>query len=207
MVPPSSKRAADDQPRFISGHHTRLACKEGRAPRKYNPRPEEIPSGICECGCGLKTTIARSTIVKRRVFAGHPVPFLRGHMHFKSGGNHHLWKGGRYIRRGYVMRYAPKHLAADGKGYVPEHRLVMEGLLCRRLKSDESVHHINGKHDDNRPENLAVMTNRDHLKHHEPERIAALKKAMRERPTMQRDAGRKGAASRWHPKSAQPAHS
>ena len=60
-------------------------------------------------------------------------------------------------KKGYVMVRAPGHpRARTARGYVFEHILVMEEILGRTLASDETVHHINGVKNDNRPENLEL---------------------------------------------------
>jgi len=41
---------------------------------------------------------------------------------------------------------------------IAEHRLVMEGVIGRKLYKHEDVHHINGVRDDNRPENLELWS-------------------------------------------------
>jgi hypothetical protein len=62
----------------------------------------------------------------------------------------------KYTNEGYV-----KVRATDGENriyWVLEHRLVMEGLLGRRLQAGETVHHKNGVRDDNSPGNLELWS-------------------------------------------------
>ena len=72
------------------------------------------------------------------------------------------WKGGRrIINPGYIKVLNHDHPATDGDGYVFEHRLVVEAAIGRNLGRREAVHHINGKYDDNRPENLMAFKNQN----------------------------------------------
>ena len=81
--------------------------------------------------------------------------------------NHHLWKGGTYLENGYVMKKAEGHPKANKRGYVAEHRLVVEKNIGRFLSADEVVHHINRVRSDNRIENLELkVDNSEHIKGH-----------------------------------------
>lgn len=64
-----------------------------------------------------------------------------------------------YDTNGYVR------ISGNWRGFrisAPEHRVVIEESLARKLRPEEEVHHINGVKDDNRLENLLVCTRREH---------------------------------------------
>ena len=73
------------------------------------------------------------------------------------------------VCRGGGYEYArtePQHPLANERGLYPLHRVVAENKIGRRLKKGEIVHHVDGNKFNNAPENLEVMTNSDHAKHH-----------------------------------------
>ncbi len=80
--------------------------------------------------------------------------------------NHWKWNGGSRTSEGYLSVKAPNHLRADMWGYVRRSLLVAEETLGRSLRLDEIVHHINGDKKDDRPDNLAVMTQSEHATLH-----------------------------------------
>ena len=88
--------------------------------------------------------------------------------------------GGHKKKRkdGYIKVYLPTHPNSTKDGYVMEHVLVMENKIGRYLKSNEVVHHINHIRDDNRLENLKLMTFKEHARFHMLERHALRKGVM-----------------------------
>jgi hypothetical protein len=83
------------------------------------------------------------------------------------GENNFHWGGGRATRGDYILIYRPEHPHSTLRGYITEHRLVMEEHIGRFLDPKEIVHHINGCKSDNRIENLMLFANNsDHTKYH-----------------------------------------
>lgn len=67
------------------------------------------------------------------------------------------WKSGKIKDKfGYIQIWMPDNPNCKSAGYIHEHRYVMSEFLKRPLKPNESVHHKNGKRDDNRIENLEL---------------------------------------------------
>lgn len=117
--------------------------------------PGVFGPGLCECGCGQKTSLASQTDRRRGYVKGEPMRFMVGH----SGGQQ---RHNRPIIRedGYRLISRPEHPRADSRGYVREHIVIAEDALGGPLPDEAEVHHVNEKRADNRPSNLVICEDR-----------------------------------------------
>jgi len=60
---------------------------------------------------------------------------------------------------GYVYLWVPEHPFASRRGYVAEHRLVMEKKLGRLINPEEVIHHVDFNRANNTPDNLVLFKN------------------------------------------------
>lgn len=167
-------------------------------------RNDSLIRQMCSDGfslCQMSDKIHSDTGDIKKYVESHNIP----HPPFETARHldkNYFWKGGRVIDEdGYVLIKNNDHPYATHSGYVREHRLVMEKVLGRYLTPQEVVHHKNGIHNDNRPENLELFAhNGEHLsfelpgKPHNvsPEGVARIREAIRQRTLRKRIANQKG---------------
>ncbi|MCR4307676.1 MAG: HNH endonuclease [Candidatus Berkelbacteria bacterium] len=85
----------------------------------------------------------------------------------QTGEKNHRWKGGRTTSGGgYIWIKKLDHPNKNAQGYVPEHRLIIEKEIGRYLLPDEHIHHINENKQDNRLENLRIVSPQEHAAIH-----------------------------------------
>jgi hypothetical protein len=65
-----------------------------------------------------------------------------------------------------VWEFLPGHHLQNLWGFVPQHRLVAEDKIGRRLLPNETVHHEDEIKTNNDPANLKVMTQTEHRRYH-----------------------------------------
>jgi len=148
----------------------KIYCRGKNHPNYKKVMPEAQKIKISKSKKG--TILSKETIEKiRQANSGkHPSKETKrkiGNAQLRE--KNHNWKNGRRkCKRGYVMLLKPEHPFATLKGYVMEHRILMEEMLGRYLEPGEVVHHINGITNDNRKENLMLFINQNmHIKHHQ----------------------------------------
>ena len=103
----------------------------------------------------------------RKYLLKHEIPYTRvrgTRPGTDLGARHPNWKGGRKKRGEYIVLLRKDHPQCDYRGYVAEHRLVMEGMIGRFLLPGEVVHHKDGDKHNNAPENLQLFaSNAEHM--------------------------------------------
>lgn len=140
----------------------RILKKHGVTPT-YGKRVELVrPELLAEVVALTKQGVSRMELSKRfHVRHETIVNWLRAagiHVGLRPGRKNYSgrWK----LPTGYINILVrpddPLWPMRTAQGYIPEHRLVMAQHLKRLLLPSETVHHINGKRDDNRLENLEL---------------------------------------------------
>jgi endogenous inhibitor of DNA gyrase (YacG/DUF329 family) len=75
----------------------------------------------------------------------------------------HNGRNVRINQHGYLWIYEPTH-PKSFRGYVAEHRWLIEQKIGRLLERREHVHHKNGDKQDNRMDNLQLLGINEHMK-------------------------------------------
>ena len=95
-----------------------------------------IPVGLCQCGCGQRTTISSYSCIRRNRVKGQPMRYVEHHkprgplltrflakIRKSVGENGHwLWTGGT-AKGGYGTFYVPE------RGLIPAHRFAYESFV------------------------------------------------------------------------------
>ena len=117
-------------------------------------------TSVCRCDCGRTVTIENCRILRRsrpQVSCGCG---RRIQVHKRTSKHFPI------ISSGYKYVYCPEACGAakrgSYKGYIQEHRLVMERALGRPLTKDEVVHHIDMNKLNNDVSNLILLSNLEH---------------------------------------------
>ena len=84
-----------------------------------------------------------------------------------AGKNHMSYLSGKFKdQRGYIHIKSDNHHRADAHGYVYEHIIIAENKYGREILKNEDVHHIDEDRSNNDPDNLEVLSRKEHTCRH-----------------------------------------
>lgn len=143
----------DDKGRFIKGSNV------GVSNPRWSGGKQDIP--CTQCGKVKDRYVTRKN--QKNYFCNTK---CKGLWQSKNlvGENNMRWKGGFIYENGYKMLNMPDHHRAHQNGYVYEHIVVAEKKFNKKILRPMQIHHLNGVRDDNRPDNLDIVTPQEHEK-------------------------------------------
>jgi hypothetical protein len=119
-----------------------------RDPKEYHTKKQRT-RWVCECKCGHIQSV-QALNLRQGVSRGCRSCATR---------NRNTIRGVHVDSCGYISLYKPEHPNANHKGYVLQHRLIVEQGIGRPLKVLEVVHHIDHDRRNNHPSNLMLFDN------------------------------------------------
>jgi len=149
-------------------HNTIVVIKKCKhCHNRFEARVGEVNKGFglyCSRKCGYedhrKYTKRKCIVCKKEFYPKNKANKLCSR---KCYGISKLSKDARKIdKSGYILVKDPNNFRA----YIREHRLVMQQHIGRQLEAWELVHHLNSIKNDNRIENLIIITASEHMRRH-----------------------------------------
>lgn len=118
--------------------------------KEYLSRVIDGRGKYCSKKCSNK-----HTLIKKGQHLSSETEFVRGKQH-----KHHKYVTYAGRNNNYRLIFKPDHPFSSSRGYVREHRLVMEEHLGRYLDPKEEIHHIDGNGLNNSIENLQLLSSK-----------------------------------------------
>jgi hypothetical protein len=110
--------------------------------------------------CGIEGECIPSRLKHKKVYCSSEHMYKQQSIDRQGEGSPWVYKRGWFLNsKGY------KEIKVNGK-YTPEHIVIAEQMIGRKLNPDEVVHHKNEIKTDNDERNLQVMTRSEHIKLH-----------------------------------------
>ena len=132
------------------------SCKKcGGEFKTYPSKVKQGKGKYCSRKCSNEVTLIKKG---QRLSPGTEFKKNKRHKHH----SHITYAVAREVSKPYRLVYKPNHPNATNRGYVREHRLVMEKAIGRYISPDEVVHHLDGDTLNNSVENLQIMGKRCH---------------------------------------------